>query len=124
MTLQELYASIEGNYEQACRVLRIEKLIDKHIRKLPDNPIFQRLFDAADAMNPTELFESAHAIKGVCGNLGLTKMASFASTLSEEFRPGNSRRMSDDEVRSVVTDAHALYEKTKNCISAYIGQAL
>ena len=37
MTLQELYDTIGGDYEQAVRVLRMDKLIDKHIRKLPKN---------------------------------------------------------------------------------------
>ena len=37
MTLQELYRQIGGDYEQALKVLRVEKLADKHIRKLPGN---------------------------------------------------------------------------------------
>ena len=31
MTLKELYSKIGGDYDQAVRVLRMEKLIDKHI---------------------------------------------------------------------------------------------
>ena len=36
MTLPELYQTIGGDYDQALRVLHIEKLIDKHIRKFPN----------------------------------------------------------------------------------------
>lgn len=50
MTLQELYAAIDGDYRQALNVLRIEKLLDKHIRKFPDNTIFADLQAAARAM--------------------------------------------------------------------------
>ena len=32
MTIEELYEQIGGDYEQAKRVLRMDKLIDKHIR--------------------------------------------------------------------------------------------
>ena len=32
MTIQELYQMIDGDYDQAIRVLRVDKLIDKHIR--------------------------------------------------------------------------------------------
>ena len=32
MTIQELYGKIGGDYEQALRVLRMDKLLDKHIR--------------------------------------------------------------------------------------------
>ena len=42
MTLKELYIEIGGDYDRALSVLRIEKLIDKHIRKLPREPHFRR----------------------------------------------------------------------------------
>ena len=31
MTVQELYQSIDGDYDKAISVLRMDKLIDKHI---------------------------------------------------------------------------------------------
>ena len=39
MTLQELYQMIDGDYDQALRVLRMDKLLDKHIRKLTKNGV-------------------------------------------------------------------------------------
>ena len=41
MTLQELYQEIGGDYNQAISVLRMENLIDKHIRKLTKNGVQQ-----------------------------------------------------------------------------------
>ena len=35
MTLRELYQKIDGNYDRGIQILRVEKLMDKHIRKLP-----------------------------------------------------------------------------------------
>ena len=119
MTLQELYTSIGGDFEQATRVLRVEKLIDKHIRKFADNPIFERLFAATESMDPTELFESTHAIKGVCSNLGLTKLAALASDVTEEYRPGNARKLSDEEVKAKLAALKEGYEKTIEGIKAY-----
>ena len=55
MTLKELYTEIEGNYDQALSVLRIEKLVDKHIKKLPANPIFAELEEAVAASPDTSL---------------------------------------------------------------------
>ena len=46
MTIQELYEEIGGDYEQAKRVLRMDKLIDKHIRKLTTNGIIESLIAA------------------------------------------------------------------------------
>ena len=119
MTLQELYHAIDGDYEQAIRVLRIEKLLDKHIRKLAKNGVVDALLAAGEGMEPTALFEAAHAAKGVCGNLGLVALASAASDIAEEFRPGNPRRMDDAEVQEKLRAIAALYQKTAEGIAQY-----
>jgi HPt (histidine-containing phosphotransfer) domain-containing protein len=122
MTLQELYESIGGDYEQALRVLRVEKLIDKHIRKLTGNGVVDNLLAAGETMDPTQLFEAAHATKGVCANLGLTRIAGLASEVAEEFRPGTPRTMSDDEVKDRLRAIDGLYETTKEGIARYVAE--
>ncbi|MBO4217267.1 MAG: Hpt domain-containing protein [Clostridia bacterium] len=119
MTLKELYDAMGGDYEQAIKVLRIEKLIDKHIRKLPDNPIFGNLSEAGRTMDGKALFESSHAVKGVCANLGLVKMSACASDVAEQFRPGNSRTLSDGQVQEKVNEIGAMYEKCVEEINKY-----
>ena len=119
MTLQELYQSIDGNYEQAMRIMRVEKLLDKHIRKLAKNGVIPALLDAGQDMNPAVLFDAAHAAKGVCANLGLTGLAAAASELSEEFRPGNPRKLSDEEVKAALADIDAMYRRTVAGIEQY-----
>ena len=119
MTLEELYREIGGDYAQAMKILRIEKLLDKHIRKLPENPIFDHLAKAGETMDPTTLFEASHAVKGVCGNLGLTELYALAVELSEEFRPGNARRHTDAEVKKLLEDTDALYQKAVVGIREY-----
>ena len=119
MTLEELYREIGGSYERAISVLRVEKLIDKHIRKLPANGVVDRVIAAKAGMDPTELFESAHAMKGVCGNRGLTELAEAASEIAEEFRPGNPRRLSDSEVAARLDRIAGLYEHTAAGIRKY-----
>ena len=104
MTIRELYQTIEGDYDQAIRTLRMDKLLDKHIRKLAHNGVIERLFDAGDVMDPNELFEAAHAVKGVCANLGLVKISEEASRITEEYRPGNSRTCSDDQVKEMLNN--------------------
>ena len=119
MTLQELYQRIGGSYDQAIKVLRVEKLIDKHIRKFPVGGVTERLIAAGDAMDGTQLFESAHALKGVCGNLGLTQLAEAASGIAEEYRPGNVRRFTDEEVKQKIQNVKALYWKICEGIKRY-----
>ena len=119
MTLQELYRNIDGDYDQALKVLRMDKLLDKHIRKLTQNGVVDRLVEAGQSMDPTQLFEAAHAAKGVCANLGLTRLAEAASEIAEEFRPGNPRLMSDAEVAEKLRQIATQYAKTADGIQKY-----
>ena len=119
MTIQELYESIDGSYEQAAKVLRVDKLIEKHIKKFADNGVVEKLLEAGETLDPEEMFETAHALKGICGNLGLTKLYDLASELSDEFRPGKERQHSDEEVRATLDEVKAAYEKTTSGIIAY-----
>ncbi len=124
MTLQELYQKIDGDYVQAARVLRMDKLIEKHIRKLISNEVAEPLLQADLAsMTPTQLFEVAHAVKGVCGNLGLTKLSSLAAEIADEFRPGHTRELSDEEVQKRISAFSDLYTRTKEGIKAFEGNA-
>ena len=119
MTIQELYEIIGGDYAQVMRVLRMEKLVDKHIRKLTKNGVVDALLAAGEAMDPTQLFEAGHAAKGVCGNLGLTGLADAASEITEEFRPGAVRQFSDGEIQDKLRELASLYETTKAGIQRY-----
>ena len=122
MTLQELYESIGADYDQATRVLRMDKLIDKHIRKLTNNGVVDSLIAAGDAMDPTQLFETAHAVKGVCANLGLTKISEEASRIAEEYRPGNPRTCSDEQVKDMLANIGEMYGKAKAGIEQYVAE--
>jgi len=119
MTLQELYQKMDADYEQAIRVLRMDKLVDKHIRKLTKNGVVDNLLKAGDGMDPAQLFESAHAMKGVCANLGLTKLSKAASDIAEEYRPGNTRSHTDEEVKAMLSQIAAMYQKTAEAIRKY-----
>ena len=122
MTIRELYDGIGGSYDQAISVLRIEKLIDKHIRKVPENAVFAALSAAGETLDGTAVFESAHAIKGVCLNLGLVNIAAVASELSEEFRPGKERRMTDREVREKIAEIEKMRKRAAELIAVYSAQ--
>lgn len=119
MTLKELYTEIGEDYEQALKVLRMERLVDKHIRKLPNNGLIETLLAAGEAMDPVQMFEAAHAAKGNCGNLGLAHLSAAASEIAEEFRPGNARKLSDEQVREKLKEIEGLYRKAIDGIRRY-----
>jgi HPt (histidine-containing phosphotransfer) domain-containing protein len=119
MTIQELYDQIGGNYDHAVQIMRMDKMISKYLLKLTDSDICDKLKEAAGSMDPGALFESAHAMKGVCANLGLDDLAAAVSEVTEEYRPGAGRKLSDDEVKAKLDDIFAKFEKTKAGIEEY-----
>ena len=122
MTLRELYTSIGEDCDQALRVLRAEKLVDKHIRRLPANGVVESLLAAGETMDPARLSEAAHAAKGNCANLGLMKLSAAASKIAEEFRPGNPRTMTDEEVKEKLQAIAVLDEQTVDAIRRYAAE--
>ena len=51
MTIQQLYEKIGGNYDQAVRVMKKDKLIDKYVRKLRSSGVGEKLGEAGAAMD-------------------------------------------------------------------------
>ena len=123
MTLAELYASIEGDYEQAMRVLRMEKLLDKYVKKFPGTGVIDALLNSENSGDTNAIFETAHAAKGVCANLGLVKLASLSAEIADEFRPGHPRAMSDAEVSDTFSQIRELYQKTLDGIRRYSAES-
>ncbi len=119
MTIQQLYDRIGGNYEHAVRIMKKDKLIDKYVRKLKDSNVGDALAQAGETMDAVKLFESAHAMKGVCANLGLDALASAADEITEEFRAGNPRTLSDEAVREKVAGILQRYRDTVEDIAEY-----
>lgn len=119
MTLQELYTLIGGDYEQATKIMRRDRLIDRYIRKLSSSQVGESLAAAGEKLDATGMFESAHAMKGVCANLGLVTLSEAASELAEEFRPGTARKYTDAEVKEKLSAIAALYQRTIDGIRQY-----
>ena len=119
MTLQEVYAQIGGSYEHALQIMKKDKMVHKYLLKLESSGVYDALCAACEGMNPTAIFESGHALKGVSANLGLDTLSAAASELTEEFRPGNARRHSDEEVQAMFARVKELYTRTAAGIKEY-----
>ena len=122
MTVQELYTQMGGSYESAKRILPMDKLIIRFILKFPDDKSYTKLHDAGLTKDPVGLFEGAHALKGVCANLGLMSLSAQASDIAEEFRPGNERKMDDAELERRLAKLDQDYETTVTAIRAFAAE--
>ena len=119
MTIRELYDQIGGSYEHAVQIMKKDKMIHKYLLKLSDSGVYEGLMAAGESMDPAKLFESGHAMKGVCANLGLDELAEVVGEITEEFRPGSARKLSDAEVKAALQKAKALYERADTGIKKF-----
>lgn len=122
MTVQELYESIGGSYNSAKQILQMDKLIGKFVLKFLDDSSCQNLLSAAAAGDEKGMFEGAHAMKGVCANLGLNDLSSAASAIAEEFRPGSTRTMDQAQLDQSLAALKEKYDQTIDGIRKFAAE--
>lgn len=121
MDLRTCYERLGGSYDDVLSRIPSERLVDKFLRKFPNDESFTHLCSAMAAGNRREAFMMAHTLKGVCANLSLTRLHRSASALTECLRP---------EADALPAEAPALFETVKedyaltaDVIRAYIDEA-
>ena len=113
MTVQECYEAFGGNYEEVFSRLRTDERIARFLQKVVDDGSYQLLCDSIASGNVDEAFRAAHTLKGVCGNLSITRFGESSSELCEYLR---DKRVIDDTVMSMLPRVKEDYELTINCI--------
>ena len=115
MTLQECYAAMGGNYDDAIGRLRSERLVQKFVLKFLNDGSHDLLLRSIEEKNYEEAFRAAHTIKGVCQNLSITKLGASSSALAELLRGGNW----SDEAAALAEETSRDYQKTISAIQAF-----
>ena len=114
MTLQECYAAMGGNYEDAIGRLRSERLVQKFVLKFLNDGSYDLLCRSMEEKNYGEAFRAAHTIKGVCQNLSINKLQDSSSRLCEALRNGYT-----PESDALVQETAADYRQTVDAIRAF-----
>lgn len=86
MNLKECYEAMESDYDDVMRRLGSESLIRRFALKFLDDTSFQGLQEGMENQDAELAFRSAHTLKGVCLNLGFTKLFEVSSALTEALR--------------------------------------
>ena len=123
MTLQECYTAMGADYGDVIGRLRSERLVQKFVLKFLDDPSFELLCRSMEAGQYEEAFRASHTLKGVCQNLGFTKLGRSSSDLTEALRGGYTPQadgllvqvkedyaLTADAIRSALAGAEALHE--------------
>ena len=115
MTLNECYAAMGGDYDEAMGRLRSERLVQKFVLKFPADGSYGLLCSSMEAGNLTEAFRAAHTLKGVCSNLAFNALLSSSSSLTEALRDGNA----GPEVQGLFEKVKEDYRNTVEAIQAF-----
>lgn len=114
MTLQECYAAMGGNYEDAIGRLRSERLVQKFVLKFLSDGSYELLCRSLEEKNYEEAFRAAHTIKGMCQNLDFTRLYRSSSALSEALRHGIT-----PEAPALLEQVRTDYGQTADAIRAF-----
>ena len=102
MTVSECYRKFGGDYEGTLDRLATESLVRKYLLRLLDDPCYGELVKNFNAHADREAFQAVHTLKGLSLNLGLTKLTSSSSALTEALCHG--RQEGAEELFEKVTE--------------------
>lgn len=114
MTLQECYREIGGDYEGVVSRLMNERIVQKFLLKFPEDGSYDLLIRSMEEENDQEAFRAAHTLKGICRNLGITRLGDSSSRLTEALRNGRSQGC-----EALLQDVRKDYDQTVSVIKAF-----
>ena len=114
MNVKEFYRAINGSYESALSIMINDDLIIKMIAKFMSDNSFNEILSFYEKKDYRNLFFSAHAFKGVTGNLALTPLYELASKITEATRNDDGANLDEEiidlkKAYALVADSYAKY---------------
>lgn len=94
------------------RFMGNEALYEKFLKRFGDDASYAELTAAISAGDCEKAFTAAHTLKGVCGNLSMTKLAQLVSSQVEFLRSGELAAASE-----MMPDITAAYNEVICAIS-------
>lgn len=104
MNINEVYDILGGDFHEVTARLGGERMVDKFIRRFPEDPSYRNLSDARASGDVGGAFLAAHTLKGLASTLGLSDLYSAASELTEVLRP--KKKMADERYFEAVDEAY------------------
>jgi len=89
MEIKEFYEMIGGDYEDAMTRLLNDDFAKRMLASFHGDKSFEGLVRAVENGDVKEAFAMSHALKGLCGNLGLGRLTEAAVLITEYFRAGD-----------------------------------
>ena len=86
MTIEQCYARIGGSFAEVSARLPDTCLVEKFVRKFPEDPSYVQLKQALADDCLADAFRAANTLKGVAANLSFEPLRQSASALTELLR--------------------------------------
>ena len=116
MTIQEMYAAIDSDYEKVLGRLMKDTLIIRLVRKYLDDKNFEKLCESIAAKNYEDAFTAGHTLKGITANLGFDHLAETSTAITEALR--NSEYDNLDQMLEAVRVDHEKVIESINALDA------
>lgn len=116
MDVKDCYRELEGNYDDALSRLMNDTLIEKFLKKFLNDDSFKKLSMAIETKDCHEAFVAAHTLKGVCLNLGLTRLSESASVITEYLRNHENKIIDDNKLSELFLSVSKDYSRTVSVI--------
>lgn len=88
MTIEECYASFGGDYQNVLSRFRDDARIRRFALLFLKDSSKQELCISMEQGNVEAAFRAAHTLKGVCQNLGFSRLGAVSSEMTEFLRAG------------------------------------
>ena len=109
MNVKEFYQAANSNYNDALSIMMNDFLIERMINKFMNDNSYAAMIEMYEKKDYRNLFATAHAFKGVTGNLALTPLYEIASIITEATRNSDDVNL-DNEIKQL-KDAYSLVEQ-------------
>lgn len=86
MTTRECYDKMGGDFDDVMQRLGSESFIRRFALRFLDDTSFQMIKEGISNGDAELAFRGAHTLKGVCSNLGFSKLYEASSELTEILR--------------------------------------
>lgn len=119
MDLKDFYQEIGGSCEEVLgRFSGMEAMVKKFLGKFKDDLSYQKLEEAVAKMDATEIDHAAHTLKGVCSNLGFSRLQKYAEDLM--FHVREQKPM--EEVPALMEKVKTEYEAVMDRVRSLLGE--
>lgn len=116
MILAECYEAMGGDYESVRQRIPKDEMIERFLKKFLADPCFGNLGTSLQEVNFPEAFRAAHSLKGVCYNLGLTRLGDSAAVLTDLLREKDTEKIDLAQCNVLFQKVAEDYQVVIDCI--------